>query len=148
MTARKQTRKKSPSGAKSSPQNSKETGGIVTRFQPGHSGNPARQWKPGQSGNPGGRPRTHGLLQVLRAAVDLVDADGHTIEEKLIGVLVEEALEGRNRLPALALIFDRLEGRAPQQLDINNITKAIGSPQERIDALLKLAAEQKEGSKE
>ena len=41
-----------------------------------------------------------------------VDADGRTIEARLIEVLVSEALSGRTGYLALEIIFDRLEGRS------------------------------------
>lgn len=102
------------------PENSKGTGkGAISRFQPGQSGNPARMWKPGQSGNPGGRPKSHGLLEVLRTAVD------ETVAKALVGVLIAEALKGRNPLPAIQTIFDRLEGKPKRAIDFNDITDAM-----------------------
>jgi len=42
---------------------------------------------PGQSGNPKGRPLTKGLLTALRNKVSEVDANGRTIEARLVEVL-------------------------------------------------------------
>jgi hypothetical protein len=55
-----------------------------------------------------GRPHTKGLLTALRNKIAEVSADGRTIETLLVEVLVHEALGGRNRLPAVEVIFDRL----------------------------------------
>ena len=74
---------------------------------------------PGHSGNPKGRPRIRGLLNALKAKVQETGPDGRSIEEQLVDVLVEEALSGRNRLPALEEIFNRLEGRAHQTLAVD-----------------------------
>ena len=79
----------------------KQLGGITGRgFLPGHSG------------NPNGRPRTRGLLGTLRVRISEVGPDGRSLEDRLIDVLVQEALRGRHRLAAVETIFDRLEGRA------------------------------------
>jgi hypothetical protein len=40
-------------------------------------------------------------------------------------MLVEESLRGRHRVAAATLILDRLEGRPPQQVNLNNITQDI-----------------------
>ena len=80
---------------------------------------------PGQSGNPSGRPRTKGLVNALRARVAEVGADGRTIEEALADVLVEEGLGGKNRLAAVEAIFDRLEGRARQQIEVADVTAEL-----------------------
>jgi hypothetical protein len=80
---------------------------------------------PGQSGNPSGRPRTRGLLGTLRLRVAEIGPDGRTLEEKLISVLLQEALHGRHRLAAVEVIFDRLEGRARQHLDVADVTKEL-----------------------
>jgi hypothetical protein len=40
-------------------------------------------------------------------------------------VLVQEALRGRHRLAAVATIFDRLEGRARQQIEVADVTKEL-----------------------
>jgi hypothetical protein len=66
----------------------------------------------GQSGNPNGRPRSKGLVRALRARVAEIAPDGRSIEDQLISVLLQEALRGRQRLAAVEVIFNRLEGRA------------------------------------
>lgn len=71
-----------------------------------------RGFVPGQSGNPSGRPRTRGLVSSLRAKMAEVGPDGRSLEDRLVGVLVQEALKGRQRLAAVAVIFDRLYIRA------------------------------------
>jgi hypothetical protein len=88
---------------------------------------------PGQSGNPKGRPPTKGLLAALKEAVAEVSPDGRTIEQVLVDELIEQALRGRRRLVAIAEIFDRLEGKPRQSLDLNDVTKRL---QGRTDAEL------------
>ncbi len=80
---------------------------------------------PGKSGNPRGRPRTKGLLNALRMAIAGVDENGVTVEQRLVDSLITEALRGGNRLAAIQTVFDRLEGRPKQQLDFNDITRAM-----------------------
>jgi len=82
---------------------------------------------PGQSGNPNGRPRTKGLLNSLKVKITEVGADGRTVEELLVAALIEEAFEGRNRMAALAYIFDRLEGRPRQEVDVRSLSEDISS---------------------
>ena len=84
-----------------------------------------RGFVPGKSGNPSGRPRTRGLVSALLAKVQEVGSDGRTIEQQLVDVLVQEALRGRHRLAAVATIFDRLEGRARQQIEVADVTKEL-----------------------
>jgi hypothetical protein len=84
-----------------------------------------RGFLPGKSGNPKGRPHTKGLLTALRNKVSEVDADGQTIESRLVEVLVSEALDGKNRLPAVEIIFDRLEGRSRQRLEVADVTAQL-----------------------
>jgi hypothetical protein len=80
---------------------------------------------PGQSGNPKGRPLTKGLLTALRNKVSEVDANGRTIEARLVEVLVNEALDGKNRLAAVEIILDRLEGRSRQRLEVADVTAQL-----------------------
>lgn len=84
-----------------------------------------RGFLPGKSGNPNGRPHTRGLISALRLRVAEIAPDGRTIEEHLIDVLMQEALRGKHRLPAVELIFDRLEGKAHQMLEVADITREI-----------------------
>ena len=100
----------------------KQLGGITGRgFLPGHSGNPK------------GRPHTKGLLSALRLKVAEIAADGRTVEEHLVEVLVQEALRSKRRLPALEMIFDRLQGRARQQIEVADVTRQL---REKSDAEL------------
>lgn len=76
-------------------------------------------FKPGQSGNPRGRPRrgktlTESVKRVLREP----HTEGKTKGEALADVLVELALDEKS-IPAIKEIFDRLEGRAPQALELS-----------------------------
>ena len=82
-----------------------------------------------------GRPPTRGLLNALKAEIGKFGKDGRTVEETLAAALVHEALYGRRKLVAISEIFDRLEGRPKQQLDLNDITKQMQgrSDEELID---------------
>jgi hypothetical protein len=50
-----------------------------------------------------------------------------------VELLVDEALRGKHRQPAVEAIFDRLEGRSTQRLDVNDVTADFRS---RSDAEL------------
>jgi len=93
---------------------------------------------PGKSGNPNGRPHTRGLVAALRLKTAEIGPDGRTIEEHLVDVLLQEAIRGKHRLPAVELIFDRLEGRARQTLQVADITREI---REKSDEELKFYLE-------
>jgi len=80
---------------------------------------------PGQSGNPSGRPRCRGLVSALRSTVSEVGQDGRSVEQQLVDVLLHEALRGRHRLAAVEVIFDRLEGRSRQHIDVNDVTQEL-----------------------
>ena len=105
----------------------KQLGGIT-----GHG------FVPGQSGNPHGRPHTRGLIAALRLKLSEIAPEGRSIEEHLIDVILQEALRGKHRLPAVELIFDRLEGRARQMLEVADITREI---REKSDEELKFYLE-------
>jgi hypothetical protein len=97
-----------------------------------------RGFLPGKSGNPNGRPHTRGLVAALRLKIAEIAPDGRTLEEHLIDVLMQEAFRGKHRLPAVELIFDRLEGRAPQTLEVADITREL---REKSDEELKFYLE-------
>jgi hypothetical protein len=54
-----------------------------------------------------------------------VGPDGRNLEERLVGVLIQEALKRRQRLAAVAVIFDRLEGRAHQFVRVADVTTEL-----------------------
>jgi hypothetical protein len=80
-----------------------------------------RGFLPGRSGNPNGRPRTRGLVSALHAKV----AEVGSIEQQLVDVLLHEALRGKHRLAAVEVIFDRLEDRASQHIQIADVTREL-----------------------
>jgi hypothetical protein len=62
------------------------------------------------------------MSEDMRNKVAETGADGRTVEDQLVEVLVQEALRGKHRLPAVEAIFDRLEGRSIQRVDVNDGT--------------------------
>ena len=66
-----------------------------------------------------------GLLVALRNKIAEVDANGLTVEARLVAVLVDKALSGKNRLPAVEQVLDRLVGRARQHLEIADVTAEL-----------------------
>ena len=84
-----------------------------------------RGFVPGRSGNPGGRPKSHGLLEALRAAIDVVAHDGKTVEERLVTVLLEEALK---RLPPLS----RLRGQEAAGNSFRELLTIRSEPAPRV----------------
>ena len=100
--------------SKKTPRRQKQLGGAT-----------GRGFLPGRSGNPNGRPRTRGLVSALHARVSEIGADGRSIEQQLVDVLLHEALRGKHRLAAVEVIFDRLEGRASQHIQVADVTKEL-----------------------
>jgi hypothetical protein len=99
---------------------------VEQRVEPKQLGGiTGRGFLPGRSGNPNGRPRTRGLVSALHAKVSEVGPDGRSIEQQLVDVLLHEALRGKHRLAAVEVIFDRLEGRASQHIQIADVTKEL-----------------------
>lgn len=100
--------------------NNNEENNAKQRLRGGITG---KGFRPGQSGNPKGRPPTRRLVNALKAALGEVRKDGRTMEQAIAGELVREALRGRRKLAAIAEIFDRIEGKPRQQVDLNDITE-------------------------
>lgn len=80
---------------------------------------------PGRSGNPHGRPASKGLLNSLKIRITEIGPDGRSVEEVLVDTLLQEAFTGKNRMTALAYVFDRLEGRPRQEVDLKDITEHL-----------------------
>lgn len=83
--------------------------------------NPETQFRPGQSGNPGGRPKSAGLVDRLRKALDQELTDrrtgkptGRTVADVLVDVMVKQALAGDFRF--VNLVLERLEGKVPDRV--------------------------------
>ena len=77
-------------------------------------------WNKGESGNPGGRP-SGALLGEVRAALRLEVMSGRGDQKRLRRIcqkLIDLAEQGDTR--AATLIFDRLEGKAPQSVDLHH----------------------------
>jgi Family of unknown function (DUF5681) len=93
-------------------------------------------FRKGQSGNPGGRPKTTAFGVVLAQQLDAVRA-GTTTRERIAAVVVEKALKGD--LDAVKWIADRVDGRAPERLEVD-ATVEQPVTDATIDAVLARAA--------
>jgi hypothetical protein len=51
--------------------------------------------------------------------------DGRTTEQALAEALIEEALEGKHRLAAICAIYDRIEGKPRQSLDLHDTRREM-----------------------
>ena len=92
------------------------------------------RWKPGQSGNPKGRPPgsrniTTNLKELLE--IEIETKDPITGEENTMPVaailnarLVRSAMDGSEK--AIREIYDRIEGRPKQKLDVTADAKIKG----------------------
>lgn len=84
------------------------------------------QWKPGQSGNPLGRPKgSRNISTILKEILDYEISARDPISGEKITVpistivnarLVRKAMDGDNK--AIREIYDRIEGRPKQKLDV------------------------------
>ena len=74
-------------------------------------------WKKGQSGNPKGRPRHDKCItDLLKLKGDEIKKDGRTKLQAVIETLYARAQEGD--LKAIDMIFDRVEGKPAQKLEV------------------------------
>jgi len=90
------------------------------------------QWKKGQpSPNPGGRPKSRVLSEALRTRLAEVKSDdpaGRTYAEVVAANLIEIACsEGPGAVHAANEIADRIEGRAPQSIQISDLAADLQS---------------------
>jgi len=75
------------------------------------------RWRPGCSGNPRGRPRRgESLAELLRSVLaEKVEIEGgrRVTRARLVAeTLVAKAIEGN--VPAIRVVFERIEGKAPK----------------------------------
>jgi len=92
------------------------------------------QWKPGESGNPLGRPKgsrnvTTNLKELLELTISTKDPiTGEMVDAPVTSILnarlVRNALDGDNK--AIKEIYDRIEGRPKQKLDVTADAKIKG----------------------
>lgn len=71
-------------------------------------------WQKGQSGNPAGRTTDKALTAALRIELREAGKDGLTRSRRVVRKLLKVAEEGN--VTAIQLVFDRLEGKAPQAI--------------------------------
>ena len=82
-------------------------------------------FKPGISGNPNGRPKKENCVSdLLRNKGDEIQADGKTKLQAVIETLYQRANEGE--LKAIDMIFDRLEGKPAQKLEVEETLLPTG----------------------
>lgn len=87
------------------------------------------KFQPGQSGNPGGKTKLRILTEDLRKVV----AQNPDRVRKISEHVLTEAENGD--LAYIQFLYDRLDGKAAQTVDINNTVTV--SPSERLSALLR-----------
>jgi hypothetical protein len=80
-------------------------------------------WKPGKSGNPNGRRPEDALTINLRKTLEDEWRAGLTIGEHIVWAIVKKALRGN--LSAISLIWDRMEGKPRQALDVTHTPELI-----------------------
>lgn len=96
------------------------------------------QFQPGQSGNPAGKPKgIRHMSTLLLEAVKRVAQDGGTSEDvEIVRALVAKAKSGDTK--AIDIVFDRLEGKAPQTIDVTTDGDKLPSAGEVDISLLAL----------
>lgn len=74
---------------------------------------PKTAFKPGQSGNPRGRPpKGYALADLLNDELDRLDQ-----RKKVVRTLITAAVNGD--MQAVKIIFDRIDGKARETIDLN-----------------------------
>ena len=103
---------------------------MPNSFDPGIG--KSTQWRKGQpSPNPGGRPKSRLLSSALGAKLAEVkpdDREGRTYAEVVAANLIAIACsQDHSAVTAAAEIANRLEGRATQRLEVNDITADLAN---------------------
>lgn len=75
-------------------------------------------FRPGQSGNPGGRPKTRGFPEKIRAAT----ADGVELIDAVLGILRDPDSSRGERLKAAEWLGDRMLGKPGQHVELEATT--------------------------
>ncbi|HZS09513.1 MAG TPA: DUF5681 domain-containing protein [Blastocatellia bacterium] len=96
-------------------------------------------FQPGQSGNPQGRPKKRTLSEHLREVMARTHPEhpDRTYGELIAIKLAEEAVSGN--VTAAREVFDRLEGRPRQQLDVTVDSRKQQLAQTALDEYLRQA---------
>jgi hypothetical protein len=98
----------------------------------------AHQFKPGQSGNPEGRPKKFITLvsDALREKLKEIQPETQqTYAVALADKLVTAALDGELPVNAIREIVDRVEGKAKERVDFNDVTREFASwtPEQKLE---------------
>ena len=124
-------------------------------FEPGKTPEGAKPFKPGKSGNPKGRPKgarslSTILREMLEEPIDIV-VDGkkerREFREVIIRKLLKKANDGDMR--AIQEIFDRVEGKAQQNIDHTTQGEKIADTrilEEKVNMALKILHDGDSGS--
>lgn len=89
------------------------------------------KFKKGQTGNPNGRPKgSRSLSTILKEMLEeeiVITIDGKKERKQFQEIIIRKLLKKANDgdIRAIQEILDRVEGKAKQQLDINNIKGSI-----------------------
>ena len=98
---------------------------VVNQRKNNLGGITGKGFMPGVSGNPNGRPKKSNCVSdLLRSKGDEIQEDGRTKLQAVIEKLYERAIEGE--LKAIDMIFDRLEGKAAQKLEVEETLLPTG----------------------
>lgn len=101
------------------------------------------RFKEGVSGNPAGKPKgiRHMSTLLEEAIKKVAEGDAEPADILIVKKLIEKAKQGNDK--SVEMVFDRLEGKAPQKIDVTSNEKTISvSPriQELADKLREIDA--------
>lgn len=108
-----------------------------SRGQPFENGNTVG-FKPGQSGNPAGRPKKRTLSEELRARLEeeYPDRSDATYGRMVAETLVDMAIKNGGAIAAISEIFDRVEGRPRQSVELKTDPEKTALIERAISALI------------
>lgn len=101
----------------------KKTGGKQDKKKPKQEKerNPDGTFPKGKSGNPNGRPREKSLTTLLKEALKQIEkATGEQYDVLLVKRLLEKAIS-KGDMKAIQMIWERLEGKPKQSIELGGI---------------------------
>ena len=106
---------------------------------------PNGQLMPGVVLNPTGKPKTKPITDALKRILDIKDDKGNTLADTMAREAIKTAQDrdGKNYIGALNIVLDRVEGKVPVNLGIDDETREFLTGNHIAKLMLEAQQEQK-----